>query len=475
MNELINIDIAQIYPHPDNPRKELGDLTELMESIKKNGIMQNLTVVPGHKMAGYEWNDLGEKLYSMEESEEGYDELRKQYDSHYSKDGYTLIIGHRRCEAARSAGINEVPCRIIELDYRDQIAMMLEENMQRNDLTIAEQAESFQMMLDLGEDIDSLAEKTGFSKQTIKHRIELAKLDKKLLKEKTENESFQMSLKDMMVLERIEDATERNRILKEATSSSQLSWKVDSFIREIEKEKKKKELIRLFEENGINEVPKSYERESYTKWETIKWIQIDEKTPKLPRKKEVRWYFSFNQFTLVVPKKDDPREKEAAAFRKKNLALNQSLRNLEKDLDAYIREFVLQIIEGKQAIRKSLQEQVKKELWNIMIRSSYCTVSVNNMICYYCGKSIYEIGDDKETISKKMEQVPMLTQMIVCEAKALRDNDSLVNCRNEYEKENSEKYRQFTDILEGYGFTLKQEHIQFLDGTHSLFNKEEEE
>lgn len=35
MNELINIDIAQIYPHPDNPRKELGDLTELTESIKK--------------------------------------------------------------------------------------------------------------------------------------------------------------------------------------------------------------------------------------------------------------------------------------------------------------------------------------------------------------------------------------------------------------------------------------------------------
>ena len=65
--------------------------------------------------------------------------------------------------------------------------------------------------------------------------------------------------------------------------------------------------------------------------------------------------------------------------------------------------------------------------------------------------------------------------MIVCEAKALRDNDCLVNYRNEYEKESSEKYRQFTDILEGYGFTLKQEHIQFLDGTHSLFNKEEEE
>lgn len=42
------INIEQIYPHPENPRKEIGDITELAESIKKNGIMQNLTVIPGH-------------------------------------------------------------------------------------------------------------------------------------------------------------------------------------------------------------------------------------------------------------------------------------------------------------------------------------------------------------------------------------------------------------------------------------------
>ena len=37
---------GQLQPHPDNPRKDLGDLTELRESIRENGIMQNLTVVP---------------------------------------------------------------------------------------------------------------------------------------------------------------------------------------------------------------------------------------------------------------------------------------------------------------------------------------------------------------------------------------------------------------------------------------------
>ena len=45
MDNIVMIPAAQIYPHPDNPRKDLGDLTELTESIRQNGIYQNLTVV----------------------------------------------------------------------------------------------------------------------------------------------------------------------------------------------------------------------------------------------------------------------------------------------------------------------------------------------------------------------------------------------------------------------------------------------
>ena len=39
------VPVEWLEAHPDNPRKDLGDLTELAESIKTNGIMQNLTVV----------------------------------------------------------------------------------------------------------------------------------------------------------------------------------------------------------------------------------------------------------------------------------------------------------------------------------------------------------------------------------------------------------------------------------------------
>ncbi|NSF20401.1 ParB/RepB/Spo0J family partition protein, partial [Coprococcus comes] len=181
---ITNINAKLIHQHPDNPRKDLGDLSELSESIKKKGIMQNLTVVPGH-----------------------WDENRAHHE-----EGYTLIIGHRRFAAGKMAGVTMYPCRIVQdMSYKDQVGTMLEENMQRIDLTVLEQAEGFQMMLDLGDTEEQIAEKTGFSRTTVHRRLEIAKLDRDLVKEKTdENGAYQLNLKDLAQLSRIEDVETRN-------------------------------------------------------------------------------------------------------------------------------------------------------------------------------------------------------------------------------------------------------------------------
>ena len=55
MKEIVMIPIGELYHHPENPRKDLGDISELTESIRKNGIMQNLTVVKGHQMTKAEF------------------------------------------------------------------------------------------------------------------------------------------------------------------------------------------------------------------------------------------------------------------------------------------------------------------------------------------------------------------------------------------------------------------------------------
>lgn len=60
--EIISISVEKIYQHPDNPRKDLGDLSELAESIKKKGVMQNLTVIPGHWNEKREWIENGLRM-----------------------------------------------------------------------------------------------------------------------------------------------------------------------------------------------------------------------------------------------------------------------------------------------------------------------------------------------------------------------------------------------------------------------------
>ena len=178
MNKTITmIPVAELYPHPNNPRKNLGDLTELADSIAAKGVLQNLTVVPGHDGR---------------------------------MDGYTVIIGHRRLAAAKKAGLDALPCSIVDLTEQEQIETMLLENMQRSDLTVYEQAQGFQMMLDFGQSMDEVAKKTGFSRNTIKHRLEIMKLDQKVLSKVS---ARQVSLTDFMKLEKLEDLEYRNKVL----------------------------------------------------------------------------------------------------------------------------------------------------------------------------------------------------------------------------------------------------------------------
>lgn len=168
------IKIEKIFPHPQNPRKNLGDLTELADSIRSKGILQNLTVVPK--------NDTE----------------------------YTVIIGRRRLAAAKIAGLESVPCVITEMDEQDQAATMLLENMQRNDLTLVEQADGIQLVFDMGADMDYVQEKTGFSKSTIRSRLKLRDFDRKKF---VESQNRGGTLADYEKISKIADEKTRNKLL----------------------------------------------------------------------------------------------------------------------------------------------------------------------------------------------------------------------------------------------------------------------
>lgn len=176
-NELIMICLEELFPHPDNPRKNLGDLTELTESIKESGVLQNLTVIDGRYLGPDEWAEMEEENRIMaERAGREYEPL--EYDAHNPIGaGYTIVIGHRRAQAARLAGLTKVPCRIVEMDYKTQLATMMAENVQRTDLTPFEQANGFQLMMDLGMNIAEVSKQTGFSESTVRRRLKIAGLD----------------------------------------------------------------------------------------------------------------------------------------------------------------------------------------------------------------------------------------------------------------------------------------------------------
>lgn len=122
-----NLIAEQIYEHPNNPRKDLGDLTELTESIRKNGIMQHMTVVPGHWMSKSEKTTAKDRLFRLKPESEEYRKLHCEYEAGYSQKGYTLLIGYRRFAAGKAAGMEVFPCEIATgLTHLEQVGIMLE-------------------------------------------------------------------------------------------------------------------------------------------------------------------------------------------------------------------------------------------------------------------------------------------------------------------------------------------------------------
>ena len=246
MNEIIMIPVDQLLHHPENPRKDLGDLTELAESIRKNGIMQNLTVVRGHMIEKEEWIRMAKAEGVCREEALG------TWDPNaWDPQGYTVVIGNRRMEAAKIAGLKEVPCVISDMDYRTQIATMLEENMQRADLTVYEQAQGFQMMMDLGYKPEEISERTGFSETTVRRRLKMAELDKDMFKKAV---GKQITMEDLDQLGQLDSVKERNALLK-IYGERDFEWKLSRAIKVQKAGKVRAKAHQMLQDAKVKKVP----------------------------------------------------------------------------------------------------------------------------------------------------------------------------------------------------------------------------
>lgn len=257
---VVNMPIEYLVPHPRNPRKDLGNLEELTASIKENGIYQNLTVIPVNEAVPGE------------------------------EPKYMVVIGHRRLEAAKRAGLQEVPCAIVRgMSETRQLQTMLLENMQRSDLTVYEQAQGFQQLLDFGMDIEDISQQSGFSKSTIRRRLEIAKLDQNKLKELSSTR--QLSLKEFDALAKIKNMEARNEVMEKiGTNDFALAVK-----RAMDKEKLADNMpvfLADMERLGIKKFPDSANKYSskYRRIGSLDLYEYEVTKDKIPKKTEGLYY-----------------------------------------------------------------------------------------------------------------------------------------------------------------------------------------
>lgn len=257
---VVNMPIEYLVPHPQNPRKDLGNLDELTASIKENGIYQNLTVIPVNEAVPGE------------------------------EPKYMVVIGHRRLEAAKRAGLQEVPCAIVrDLSETQQLQIMLLENMQRSDLTVYEQAQGFQQLLDFGMDIEDISQQSGFSKRTIRRRLEIAKLDQNKLKELSFTR--QLSLKEFDALAKIKNLEARNEAM-EKIGTNDFALAVT---RAMDKEKLAAAMpafLADMERLGIKKFPDSANKYSskYRRVGSLDLYEYEVTKDKIPKKTEGLYY-----------------------------------------------------------------------------------------------------------------------------------------------------------------------------------------
>jgi ParB family transcriptional regulator, chromosome partitioning protein len=138
------VPIDKLDPNPDQPRTEIGDLTELTASISEKGVLEPLLVKP---MSGR----------------------------------WMIIAGERRWRAATAAGLTELPCIEMDVDESAVAEIALIENMQRKDLTPWEEADGLRALCErFGYTHEDVARKVGKSRSTVTEALSIASIPKEI-------------------------------------------------------------------------------------------------------------------------------------------------------------------------------------------------------------------------------------------------------------------------------------------------------
>ena len=456
-SSVVMISRSQLHPHPDNPRKDLGDLEELRESIREHGVMQNLTVIP-------------KPLPCLDE--------------------YYILIGHRRYAASEGI-LTELPCVIVEdLSDREQIGIMLCENLQRADLTFIEQAHGFQMMIDLGDTVESISEKTGFSEATVKHRLEIAKLPKKVIEKVEKETSWQINISDYIALEKVKNLKDRAKILKESSSSEDLECNIDRYLRDKKIEENTLKIRSLLNELGIKEVKVNLtwndeykclnfgkNKSPFIYIEAVDYEDLENtiRTRQSKTKNEIVCQFSYTCIYIAekLGKKKDKKKTKAELERDRLKENEKALTDARKQICTEFAKGILSIDpdQFRNLEKNGLLIPRITELYELMERAeisfySY-TMKLEQSLCKSELQPLVEKYEDLHIVQK------MMTRIVI--ALSFKHGRDFCDWQNKPEKNHLKIFDDFYDILYSFGTRLSNEFEMIIEGNSELYEPDDEE
>ena len=429
-SKLQMIQVEKLHPHPDNPRKVIGDVSELAESIKVNGILQNLTVVPNND----NWDD------------------------------FTVIIGHRRLAAAKQAGLTELPCAVVEMTEKEQLSTMLTENMQRSDLTVYEEAKGCQLLLDLGDTVAEVAEKTGFSESKIRRRVKLCELDEEAFKE---SQLRQPTLQDYERLNKIEDIEERNTLLKSIGTNN---FNNAIYAAEAKQERKhtRDEIKKVCSDKGLLEcktsgAPKGYKYEGYYNLSTLKEKSFDDGKKRMyymsTYSNDICVYIEItNDDKIKADREDAERESERQALKE----LRERVNEIDRRCEALREGFMLDTNFND---NNSKQNLIAYIMYAMSANSGY----EDGALCKIAGLE-YDEGECINLDDVLADTGKTLMAIAYAFFSGFYDSSYIDFSYYEGVTRNiNPNLNRFYNLLCKLGYAMSDEEIQLRDGTHPIF------
>jgi len=199
--DFFECEISRIDPNPYQPRIRFSDaeLSELAQSIEKQGVLQPLLV-------------------------------------RRSGSGYELISGERRLRAAKIAGLQKVPVVLKEVSTTDSLEISIIENIQREDLNPLEEAEAYQRLIsEFGLTQEQAASRVGKSRSAVTNILRLRQLPQPI---KDSIQDGTLSMGHARALLGTDNTAKQNAVWREVVSRGLSVRQTESLIKKLREPKK---------------------------------------------------------------------------------------------------------------------------------------------------------------------------------------------------------------------------------------------